>query len=107
MDLANHICSCRKWQLTGISCNHVVSAIFAIDRMPAKFVDQCYKTTTQQAIYSHMIEPVRGPNQWTPYDTCLPILPPVLKRPLKRLKKIKIKKLMKEMITIKKLKRKG
>ncbi|KAK8543725.1 hypothetical protein V6N13_025896 [Hibiscus sabdariffa] len=81
VDLSEHTCSCRKWQLTGIPCHHAISAIFLLDQRPDAFVDVCYKTITQQAIYSHMIEPVRGPDQWTPDTTCLPILPPVQKRP--------------------------
>ncbi|KAK8604215.1 hypothetical protein V6N13_099164 [Hibiscus sabdariffa] len=81
VDLSEHTCSCRKWQLIGIPCHHAISAIFFLDQRPDAFVDACYKTITQQAIYSHMIELVRGPDQWTPDTTCLPILPPVQKRP--------------------------
>ncbi|KAL4339961.1 hypothetical protein GQ457_08G036390 [Hibiscus cannabinus] len=69
MDVEKHSCSCKMWQLTGIPCNHVVSAIFATDRIPDEFVDQCYKTSTQQTIYNHMVQPVRGQNQWTPDET--------------------------------------
>ncbi|KAK8595240.1 hypothetical protein V6N13_123120 [Hibiscus sabdariffa] len=61
VDVEKHTCSCRIWQLTGIPCNHVVSAIFATDRIPDEFVDQ--------------------------YETCPPILPPILKRPPGRPKK--------------------
>ncbi|KAK8621017.1 hypothetical protein V6N13_067464 [Hibiscus sabdariffa] len=60
VDVEKHTYSCRIWQLTGIPCNHVVSAIFATDRIPDEFVDQCYKTSTQQEIYNHMVQPVRG-----------------------------------------------
>ncbi|KAL4281766.1 hypothetical protein GQ457_03G014140 [Hibiscus cannabinus] len=81
VDLSEHTCSCRKWQLTWIPCHHAISAIFLLDQRPDAFVDVCYKTITQQAIYNHMIEPVRGPDQWNPDTTCLPILPPVKKRP--------------------------
>ncbi|KAK8697017.1 hypothetical protein V6N13_113181 [Hibiscus sabdariffa] len=81
VDLSEHTCSYRKWQLTGIPCHHAISVIFLLDQRPDAFVDVCYKTITQQAIYSHMIEPVRGPDQWTPDTTCLPILPPIQKQP--------------------------
>ncbi|KAK8619442.1 hypothetical protein V6N13_133402 [Hibiscus sabdariffa] len=75
VELEKHTCSCKKWQSTRISCNHVISTTFAIDRIPDEFMDQCYKTTTHQGIYNHMIELVRGPNQWTPDETCPTILP--------------------------------
>ncbi|KAK8644367.1 hypothetical protein V6N13_123676 [Hibiscus sabdariffa] len=55
VDLEKHTCSCRMWKLTGIPCNHVVGAILVTDRIPDEFVDQCYKTSTQQAICNHMV----------------------------------------------------
>ncbi|KAK8617711.1 hypothetical protein V6N13_080618 [Hibiscus sabdariffa] len=47
-----------------------------------------------------MIEPVRGPDQWTPDTTCLPILPPVQKRPPGRPQKNRKKEADEKMITI-------
>ncbi|KAL4342079.1 hypothetical protein GQ457_08G037530 [Hibiscus cannabinus] len=52
-------CSCRKWQLIGIPCIH---AIF-------------------QAVYSHLISPVRSEQQWATNDTMEPIFPPMFRRP--------------------------
>ncbi|KAL4282783.1 hypothetical protein GQ457_16G021030 [Hibiscus cannabinus] len=48
----------------------LVASIERSNRIPDEFVDQCYKTSTQQEIYSHMVQPVRGQNQWTPDETC-------------------------------------
>ncbi|KAK8705818.1 hypothetical protein V6N13_049407 [Hibiscus sabdariffa] len=59
-------CSCRKWELT--------------DR-PEKYVHQSYFVSTQRAIYSHLISPVRGEKQWTVEETMEPILPPLFRRP--------------------------
>ncbi|KAL4360525.1 hypothetical protein GQ457_04G013760 [Hibiscus cannabinus] len=82
VNLEAHTCSCRKWDLTGIPCPHAISVILMREHRPESYVDDCYKTKTQQAIYSHMINPVRGPNQWIPHESsCMPILPPPLKRP--------------------------
>ncbi|KAK8621106.1 hypothetical protein V6N13_067547 [Hibiscus sabdariffa] len=53
-------CSCRKWQLTGIPCIHAISVILSIEDRPEKYVDSCYFVSTQRAIYSHLISPVRG-----------------------------------------------
>ncbi|KAL4277876.1 hypothetical protein GQ457_03G014170 [Hibiscus cannabinus] len=78
----------------------LVASIERSNRIPDEFVDQCYKTSTQQEIYIHMVQPVRGQNQWTPDETCPPILPPILKRPPGRPKKIEEKKLMKEMTIV-------
>ncbi|KAK8549320.1 hypothetical protein V6N13_008996 [Hibiscus sabdariffa] len=50
----------RKWDLTGIPCPHAISVILMREQRLESYVDDCYKTKTQQAIYSHMIHPVRG-----------------------------------------------
>ncbi|KAK8689067.1 hypothetical protein V6N13_087798 [Hibiscus sabdariffa] len=51
------------------------------DQWPESHVHECYTKTTQERIYSNFINPIRGPNQWTPQEGCLPILPPPLRRP--------------------------
>ncbi|KAK8617549.1 hypothetical protein V6N13_080459 [Hibiscus sabdariffa] len=71
----------RKWQLTGIPCIHAISVILSIEDRPEKYVDSCYSVSTERAIYSHLISPVRGEQQWTTNDTMEPILSPMFKRP--------------------------
>ncbi|KAK8689985.1 hypothetical protein V6N13_088691 [Hibiscus sabdariffa] len=51
------------------------------DPRPETYVDPCYSVSTQMAIYSHFISPVRGENQWTPQQTNLVVLPPIIRRP--------------------------
>ncbi|KAK8639792.1 hypothetical protein V6N13_138161 [Hibiscus sabdariffa] len=65
VDLEHYTCSCRKWDITGIPCIHVVSVMILRNERPESYVHACYKTTTQQQIYNHFIEPVRGHNQRT------------------------------------------
>ncbi|KAK8715349.1 hypothetical protein V6N13_042685 [Hibiscus sabdariffa] len=59
VNLEAHTCSCMKWDLTGIPCSHAISVILMREQRPESYVDDCYKTKTQQAIYSHMIYPVK------------------------------------------------
>ncbi|KAK8576535.1 hypothetical protein V6N13_032456 [Hibiscus sabdariffa] len=73
-----------RWELTGIPCNHVVSVMMLTEVRPESHVHECYTKTTQERIYSNFINPIRGPNQWTPQEGCVPILPPPLRRPLGR-----------------------
>ncbi|KAK8665544.1 hypothetical protein V6N13_005710 [Hibiscus sabdariffa] len=54
VNIQAQICSCRKWELT---------------------------VSTQMVIYSHFISPVRGENQWTPHQTNLHVLSPIIRRP--------------------------
>ncbi|KAK8693999.1 hypothetical protein V6N13_071563 [Hibiscus sabdariffa] len=55
------------------------------------YVHACYKTTTQQQIYQHFIQPVRGPKQWLHDTTCESVTEPKLRRPPGRPKKQRVK----------------
>ncbi|KAK8701953.1 hypothetical protein V6N13_020328 [Hibiscus sabdariffa] len=83
VDLEAQTCTCRKWDLTGIPCIHVASVILHGAR-PKDFVNPCYRKETQLKIYSHMIKPLRGPKQWSHYQTDGHILSPVIRRPVGR-----------------------
>ncbi|KAL4388980.1 hypothetical protein GQ457_09G022140 [Hibiscus cannabinus] len=89
VDLEAGVCSCRKWDLTGIPCAHAISAMLSIQRRPENYVDSCYHRTTQINLYSNYIFPIRGANQWeqVPEMESLPILPPIQRRPTGRPKK--------------------
>ncbi|KAK8538965.1 hypothetical protein V6N13_022112 [Hibiscus sabdariffa] len=91
IDLEHHTCSCRKWDITGITCIHVVSVMILRNERPESYVHACYKTTTLQHIYNHFIEPVRGPNQWLHDTTCESVIEPKFKRPPGRPKKQRVK----------------
>ncbi|KAL4362749.1 hypothetical protein GQ457_04G007640 [Hibiscus cannabinus] len=89
VNLEAQTCTCRKWDLTyvyfvGIPCIHVASVILHIGARSEDFVNSCYRKETQLKIYSHMVKPLRGPKQWSHYQTDEPILPPVIRRPVGR-----------------------
>ncbi|KAL4369191.1 hypothetical protein GQ457_05G027620 [Hibiscus cannabinus] len=52
-----------------------------LEKRHEPYVDECYKKTNQQEIYSQMMNLVRGLNQWVKQDSCLLILPRVLRKP--------------------------
>ncbi|KAK8698775.1 hypothetical protein V6N13_114882 [Hibiscus sabdariffa] len=84
INIQNYTCTCRRWDLTGIPCNHAISVINCNNMNVVSFVDPCYKKDTQLSIYGHYISPIRGVNQWTKVEGMEPILPPVLRRPVGR-----------------------
>jgi hypothetical protein len=45
ISLENRTCSCRKWDLYGLTCNHVVSAIYKARNHPEDFVSDFFKKT--------------------------------------------------------------
>ncbi|KAK4407879.1 hypothetical protein Sango_0368900 [Sesamum angolense] len=75
VNLQNHTCTCRKWDLTGIPCNHGMSAICSQSLKPKDFVNSCYSVATFIEVYKHAILPVNGPKLWEKAEF-LPSLPP-------------------------------
>ncbi|KAK8708686.1 hypothetical protein V6N13_059724 [Hibiscus sabdariffa] len=56
-------------------------AIQETNRNPESYVHECYNKSTQISIYSNIISPVKGPQQWVPVTDMEPILPPTIRRP--------------------------
>ncbi|XP_009605687.2 uncharacterized protein LOC107802797 [Nicotiana tabacum] len=79
VDLLNRKCSCRKWDLTGISCKHAIAAIWAKHDDINSYVDDCYKVETYRMIYAFSILPMNGQEMW-PKSNNVPLLPPRLER---------------------------
>ncbi|XP_049399907.1 uncharacterized protein LOC125863995 [Solanum stenotomum] len=75
VDLEKRACSCRKWSLTGIPCNHVIAAIWANRKDTFDYVYDSYKVETYRKIYENAIFPMNGPQMW-PKSNKLPPLPP-------------------------------
>ncbi|KAK5819124.1 hypothetical protein PVK06_024085 [Gossypium arboreum] len=82
VDLVNYSYSCRKWDLSRIPCKHVISCKKLLGVSPEAYANTCYSITTQLNIYSHLINPVKGPIQWEHVRDIEPILPPMIRRPL-------------------------
>ncbi|CAH9105143.1 unnamed protein product [Cuscuta europaea] len=75
--LASHTCTCRKWDLTGIPCCHVVSCIFFLHQAPEDYVHECYKKDTYMKIYSGCIPSCPGERHWPRIEA--PLDPPPIK----------------------------
>ncbi|KAI3729045.1 hypothetical protein L6452_17692 [Arctium lappa] len=97
VDLQNKSCSCRKWELTGIPCKHVVATIWYMAEnggnvgLPEMWVHPCYWLDTWKAVYIFKINPLTGMDMW-PKSSCPTILTPPLHhkqigRPKKKRKK--------------------
>lgn len=50
-------CSCRKWKLIRVSCNHAISVIYFNKDEPENFINNCYKVRTFLEIYRHTLNP--------------------------------------------------
>ncbi|XP_015162187.1 uncharacterized protein [Solanum tuberosum] len=91
IDLENRICSCRKWSIMGIPCNHAIAAIRVKKDIILDYVDDCYKVETYRRIYEHAIFPINGPQMWAK-STKIPPLPPTIVGNKKRGRKQKARR---------------
>lgn len=89
VNLESKSCTCRRWDLTGIPCSHVIACSNWL-RMPCEeLVDPILKKGVYLAAYSGSIKPIRGERHWDKVE--FPLLPPNIKvgagRPRKMRKK--------------------
>ncbi|KAJ9535292.1 hypothetical protein OSB04_un001609 [Centaurea solstitialis] len=67
-------CTCRKWELTGIPCTHVVACIWFMQAngegvdIPERWVHKCYWLSTWKKVYSFHIDPISGREHWPHAD---------------------------------------
>ncbi|KAL4573192.1 hypothetical protein LXL04_019990 [Taraxacum kok-saghyz] len=84
-------CSCRVWQVTGRPCVHTAAFIaFIRDANWEKYVDQYFTIEKFKKAYEFQIAPLPGRDQWM-QKVGEKIYPPIIKRPVGRLRKNRIK----------------
>ncbi|XP_058180558.1 uncharacterized protein LOC131299036 [Rhododendron vialii] len=90
VDIGDHSCTCRKWDLSGIPCNHACAAIITHKALPEDYVNQCYTTDTFVRTYNYRINPIPDKSLW-PQTKCDLIMPPLLRSTIGRPKKARRK----------------
>jgi hypothetical protein len=88
VDLTKKECSCRIWDLTGIPCKHGVVAIYKNLEHPEDYLHDCYLKEAYLDVYSEIIHPMPGQDEWIKSGHLSPQPSHVL-RPLGRLKKLR------------------
>ncbi|XP_048440371.1 uncharacterized protein LOC125477383 [Pyrus x bretschneideri] len=86
VDLVDKTCSCRKYDLIGIPCNHAISAIHFKREKPEDYVNAYYSKARYLEVYSHLIMPMNDMSLWEDIENP-PILPPLYTRHLGRPRK--------------------
>ncbi|KAG8363593.1 hypothetical protein BUALT_Bualt19G0038500 [Buddleja alternifolia] len=74
-NLSERSCTCRKWGLSGIPYEHVISAIFDQREVPEDYVDECYSVDTYKIVYAPAIMGINGKQLWGD-SMYIPPLPP-------------------------------
>jgi hypothetical protein len=78
VNLEDRTCGCRKWDVTGIPCNHAICDIYKSRKHPEDFVHEFFKKPMYLEAYNPVLYPVPGVDCWTRTDTP-DIDPPVFK----------------------------
>ncbi|XP_073139075.1 uncharacterized protein [Henckelia pumila] len=64
VDLSKMSCSCRKWELTGIPCPHVICVIWCKKENPEAYVHRYYSVEAYKRCYAMSIMLVNEPELW-------------------------------------------
>ncbi|XP_018515142.1 uncharacterized protein LOC108872233 [Brassica rapa] len=74
---ANMTCTCRRWEITGISCEHAYGVMMQRRLEAQHYVAHWFRTTTWRQTYAEGIVPLRGAKFW-PEGPEPPIVEPVI-----------------------------
>ncbi|GKE44951.1 mutator type transposase, partial [Tanacetum coccineum] len=75
VDVHERICSCRKWELTGMPCKHALASIWNMARnnmdvgTPKSWVHPAYWLVTWQKVYNFKINPLNGKHLWSKHPS--------------------------------------
>ncbi|XP_066162703.1 uncharacterized protein [Oryza sativa Japonica Group] len=91
VNLVNHTCTCREWQVSGKPCPHALALIISY-RNPnmADYLDPCYSVERYKLAYAGVILPLPDKSQWPKVNIGFKLLPPLTKREVGRQRKNQI-----------------
>ena len=64
VNVEGRTCRCRKWDVTGISCNHAISAIIYHGGNSRDYLSDYYSKETYLKTYQPIIYPMPSEDQW-------------------------------------------
>ena len=83
VDIRSKECECRRWQLTGIPCQHTISCL-RHERIPQEsVVHECYSVQAFQRAYENIILPCKDMETWERVNGPQ-VLPPVYEKKVGR-----------------------
>ncbi|XP_058739607.1 uncharacterized protein LOC131611723 [Vicia villosa] len=74
VNLKDRVCSCRRWELTGLPCVHSLSAMKSRNHEVDDYIPDYYRKSIYVEFYKPVIFPVNGSNLWvrTEYPDVMP-----------------------------------
>ncbi|CAN6352866.1 unnamed protein product [Urochloa humidicola] len=90
VDIKTNHCDCRKWDLTGIPCNHAISCLRHERIQPEDVVADCYSLRSFSRAYEFNIMPTADQKSWERMNGPL-VKPPMYDKKVGRPKKCRRK----------------
>lgn len=104
VDLKNHKCSCREWQVTGKPCKHALAWILSNRGIKIEdYVHEYYSVARFKAAYEDRIEPIPDKSQWPVVNLGFKVYPSLLGRGAGRPRVVRIRGCMEKRATRKKV----
>nr|GEX98642.1 hypothetical protein [Tanacetum cinerariifolium] len=93
VNLTTHSCSCRKWQLFGIPCGHVIAVGRVVGYTDcSQLALGWFKKTMVYSTYQELVYPLGEPATWQCLDGLQVVKPPLMDRKESTLASSKISK---------------
>ncbi|KAK6159172.1 hypothetical protein DH2020_006486 [Rehmannia glutinosa] len=87
VNIKNHSCSCRDWQLYGLPCSHAVAALISSKKDVYAFTEKCFTVASYCEAYAEEIHPIPSKIEWKKDgetvmgDEIRNVRPPKVRRP--------------------------
>ena len=81
VDLVKKTCSCGSWDLNGIPCKYVITAIYTNIEIPKNYAHPCYFKETYMEIYKEVLPPMPGQSECVETGQPTPLAPHIYKPP--------------------------
>ena len=66
VNLEEHTCDCRRWQVSGIPCAHALAILLHLRKDPFSYVARYFQSRLYQQTYACPIYPISDPMEWMP-----------------------------------------
>lgn len=91
VDISKRSYTCNFWELVGIPCRYIITALGYRQQNPEMFVDEFYSREKYVICYGFAVSPIKGQEMWYEVQS-EELLPPMYKKGLGRLRKLRIRK---------------
>ena len=81
VDFELKTCTCRKWQLDGIPCGHVIRVLTVNNYADCSmYALKAYHTETLRRTYEESVNPLPKPSEWEIPDGLMIVRPPIMEK---------------------------